>query len=199
MAGCNTKIFAAPIVKSSQAESERGCSGFRVHAVKVALAALCYLDTTDYSRCLVELSHPKRCSKRFWHFLQQYQQGMAILQHHICHRPFHKSGQNGVSDRCRPHCPDLKSILALKVSQYDVQHGEGFEQIQDAISKPAIAIRCKHAIGGWCLRALSSNLTTIATPPPLGTRSCTAGCNGVGNCNADTGACDCPAGIALPF
>ena len=106
---------------------------------------------------------------------------------------------NGVSDRSRPHCPDLKSISALKVSLYDVQHGEGFEQIQDAISKPAIAIRCKHANGGWCLQAVFSNLTTIARPPPLGTRSCTAGCNGVGNCNADTGACDCPAGIALTF
>lgn len=105
--------------------------------------------------------------------------------------------KNGVSDRSRPHCPDLKSASALKVSQYDVQHGEGFEQIQDTIPKPAIAIRCKHAIGDWCLRALSSNLTTTATPPTLGTRSCTAGCNGVGNCNADTGACDCPAGIAL--
>ena len=92
MAGCNTKT-AAPIVKSCRAESNRGCSGFRVHAVKVALAALCSLDTTDYSRYLVELSHPGRCSKRSWHFLQQYQQGMAILQHQFCHRPFRKSGQ----------------------------------------------------------------------------------------------------------
>ncbi|CAK0774152.1 hypothetical protein CVIRNUC_004140 [Coccomyxa viridis] len=74
------------------------------------------------------------------------------------------------------------------------KHGEGFEQIQDTIPKPAIAIRCKHAIGDWCLRALSSNLSTTSTPPTLGTRSCTAGCNGAGNCNADTGACDCPAG-----
>ena len=105
----------------------------------------------------------------------------------------------GVIDRSRPHCPDVKSGSAVRAPQHDVQHGEGFGQIRDTSPKPAIAIRCKHATGDWCLRALCSNLTTIATPPILGTRSCTAGCNGVGNCNADTGACDCPAGIALPF
>ena len=93
MAGCNTNT-AARIVISSRAKSNRGgCLGFRVHAVKVALAALCYLDTTDYSRYLVELSHPKRCSKRSWHFLLQYQQGMAIANHQFRHRPFRKSGQ----------------------------------------------------------------------------------------------------------
>lgn len=64
-------------------------------------------------------------------------------------------------------------------------------QPQDDISR-----RCKYTLGEWCRQALSVNRTTAATPHSFGQKGCTAACNIVGNCNADTGVCDCPAGEA---
>ena len=54
--------------------------------------------------------------------------------------------------------------------------------------------RCRGTRGGWC------GPYTLQAPggpfraPPRGDKDCPEGCNGVGNCNYDTGLCECPAG-----
>ena len=47
--------------------------------------------------------------------------------------------------------------------------------------------------GDWC--GQYERQEPIPTkPPPRGDKQCPKDCNGVGNCNYDTGLCDCPAG-----
>ena len=83
------------------------------------------------------------------------------------------------------HVPGLRRIDTQTI----VKHGQA--QPQDDILR-----RCKHTLGEWCTQALSINRTAAASPALLGEKGCTAACNIVGNCNADIGVCDCPAGKA---
>ena len=66
-------------------------------------------------------------------------------------------------------------------------HGSSHAQLD-------IARRCQHTSGSWCQSALSFNSKRPPIPSQAGVKNCSAGCNAVGNCNADTGVCDCPAG-----
>ena len=83
------------------------------------------------------------------------------------------------------HAPSLRKI--------DTQE---LVKAQQAQPHDGIFGRCKHTLGQWCKQALSVNRTAAASPDLLGEKGCTAACNTVGNCNADTGVCDCPAGKA---
>lgn len=78
---------------------------------------------------------------------------------------------------------------------------QNFAQARQAQAQDGISRRCKHTLGEWCTQALSVNRAAAATPDSPGGRICTAACNIVGNCNADTGVCDCPAGkpASLPY
>lgn len=53
---------------------------------------------------------------------------------------------------------------------------------------------CRHTRGRWCLQ-YPKNPDEVAKPPPRGSRECANNCSRVGNCNYDTGMCDCPAGV----
>jgi hypothetical protein len=66
-------------------------------------------------------------------------------------------------------------------------HGSSHAQLD-------IARRCQHTSGSWCQSALSFNSKRPPILSQAGVKICSAGCNAVGNCNADTGVCDCPAG-----
>lgn len=66
-------------------------------------------------------------------------------------------------------------------------HGSSHAQLD-------IARRCQHTTGSWCQSALSFNSKRPPISSQAGVKNCSAGCNAVGNCNADTGVCDCPAG-----
>jgi hypothetical protein len=54
--------------------------------------------------------------------------------------------------------------------------------------------RCRGTLGTWCQAALGLPLIPSKQPPTEGSKACAFGCSGRGNCNADTGLCDCPAG-----
>ncbi|KAL6758371.1 exostosin-like glycosyltransferase [Haematococcus lacustris] len=62
-----------------------------------------------------------------------------------------------------------------------------------------VRMRCSAAIGDWCA-AFHAQEPVSWKPAPRGSKQCpTSGsppvpCNGVGNCNADSGYCECPAG-----
>ena len=49
-------------------------------------------------------------------------------------------------------------------------------------------------LGTWCQAALNQQPALGRGPPAGGNRLCVAACSGRGNCNRDTGLCDCPAG-----
>ncbi|KAJ9526350.1 hypothetical protein QJQ45_009826 [Haematococcus lacustris] len=65
-----------------------------------------------------------------------------------------------------------------------------------------VRMRCSAAIGDWCA-AFHAQEPVSWKPAPRGSKQCpTSGsppvpCNGVGNCNADSGYCECP-GICDP-
>lgn len=56
------------------------------------------------------------------------------------------------------------------------------------------AARCRTVLGGWCQHALQQHAVSQTTGALSGNLTCHADCNGVGNCNAITEGCDCPAG-----
>ncbi|KAJ9511447.1 hypothetical protein QJQ45_029894, partial [Haematococcus lacustris] len=66
-----------------------------------------------------------------------------------------------------------------------------------AYALEAIAKRCEGTIGDWCGR-FDRQKWLITRPVPRGRQPCPSTkhgvCSGVGNCNYDTGLCDCPAG-----
>ncbi|MEW5305094.1 MAG: hypothetical protein WDW36_007657 [Sanguina aurantia] len=70
------------------------------------------------------------------------------------------------------------------------------EDGEDAASRKAkqIAKRCRLTRGGeWCARY--KRQAEIPTKPvPRGDMECPSNCNGNGNCNYDSGICECPAG-----
>ncbi|GAX80495.1 hypothetical protein CEUSTIGMA_g7933.t1 [Chlamydomonas eustigma] len=53
--------------------------------------------------------------------------------------------------------------------------------------------RCSHTIGNWCGLHEQQPLSAYE-PAPRGSKQCPGNCSSVGNCNYDTGLCDCPAG-----
>ncbi|GLI60030.1 hypothetical protein VaNZ11_002095 [Volvox africanus] len=53
--------------------------------------------------------------------------------------------------------------------------------------------RCRGTMGGWC-GGYEQQQPVPLRPAPRGNRNCPRNCSGVGNCNYDTGTCDCPAG-----
>jgi hypothetical protein len=60
-------------------------------------------------------------------------------------------------------------------------------------SRMAIARRCRLTRGGWC--GLYERQTPFSfKAAPRGSKQCPNNCTNVGNCNHDTGLCDCPAG-----
>lgn len=62
-----------------------------------------------------------------------------------------------------------------------------------SLSRMAIARRCRLTRGGWC--GLYDKQTPFSyMPAPRGSKQCPNNCTNVGNCNHDTGLCDCPAG-----
>ncbi|KXZ52343.1 hypothetical protein GPECTOR_10g976 [Gonium pectorale] len=61
----------------------------------------------------------------------------------------------------------------------------------------AVRRRCALARGTWCGDYLRQ-VRLPARPPPRGSKECPNACSGWGNCNHDTGACDCPAGRGGP-
>jgi hypothetical protein len=67
----------------------------------------------------------------------------------------------------------------------------------DALAERAIQKRCRGTAGTWCGKYDRQEPSDLK-PPPRGDRPCKNDCNGVGNCNYDTGLCDCPAGGADP-
>lgn len=58
--------------------------------------------------------------------------------------------------------------------------------------------RCRYTTGGWC-GAMDQQQPLQLRPPPRGNRTCPHNCSGAGNCNHDTGTCDCPAGEKLVY
>ena len=56
--------------------------------------------------------------------------------------------------------------------------------------------RCRTTLGTWCRAALTQQPRLgRRSPAARGNRTCPFACSGRGNCNADTGLCDCPAGL----
>lgn len=53
--------------------------------------------------------------------------------------------------------------------------------------------RCRMTRPGWC-GGYQTQTTVPSRPTPRGSKECPRSCSGVGNCNHDTGTCDCPAG-----
>eukprot|EP00955_Chlamydomonas_euryale_P104184 365545-Chlamydomonas_euryale.AAC.3 len=62
-----------------------------------------------------------------------------------------------------------------------------------AARRREVRMRCATTRGSWCRRYLTqAPLRTKRAP--RGSKACPGNCSGVGNCNYDTGRCDCPAG-----
>lgn len=59
--------------------------------------------------------------------------------------------------------------------------------------KARIWALCGQSQGTWCRRFHRQQALPFK-PVPRGSKKCPKDCNGVGNCNADTGICECPAG-----
>ncbi len=59
--------------------------------------------------------------------------------------------------------------------------------------KARIWALCGQSQGTWCRRFHRQNAVPFK-PAPRGSKTCPKDCSGVGNCNADTGTCECPAG-----
>lgn len=55
---------------------------------------------------------------------------------------------------------------------------------------------CLLTLGDWCGQ-YKRQVPLRYKPAPRGSKQCLNNCNGVGNCNYDTGLCDCPAGAVL--
>ena len=53
--------------------------------------------------------------------------------------------------------------------------------------------RCSLARGSWCA-GFQQQEAVARRAPPRGDKLCPGDCGGVGNCNADSGSCVCPAG-----
>lgn len=53
--------------------------------------------------------------------------------------------------------------------------------------------RCRMTRPGWC-GGYQTQTPVPSRPTPRGSKGCPRNCSGVGNCNHDTGTCDCPAG-----
>lgn len=56
-----------------------------------------------------------------------------------------------------------------------------------------IARQCRVTRGTWCVK-YKRQIPVRYKPPPRGSKQCPNECNKVGNCNHDTGLCECPAG-----
>jgi hypothetical protein len=59
--------------------------------------------------------------------------------------------------------------------------------------KARIWALCGQSQGTWCRRFHRQQALPFKKAP-RGSKTCPKDCNGVGNCNADTGICECPAG-----
>ncbi|PNG99249.1 hypothetical protein TSOC_014977, partial [Tetrabaena socialis] len=53
--------------------------------------------------------------------------------------------------------------------------------------------RCAVTRGNWCSR-FQEQVPVPTKPVPRGSKDCPNACSGWGNCNHDTGLCECPAG-----
>ncbi len=60
----------------------------------------------------------------------------------------------------------------------------------------ALRRRCALVRGTWCGEFLRQ-VRLPARPVPRGRKECPNACSGWGNCNYDTGLCECPAGELL--
>ena len=79
----------------------------------------------------------------------------------------------------------------------------GGRPIGGAGSKPGDAVPkeqrgCRLSRGDWCGQFEAQSPFPFKTAP-RGSKTCPNDCNKVGNCNHDTGMCDCPAGVEENF
>lgn len=100
-------------------------------------------------------------------------------------------------------------LSTIRAAAEDTKHGssgshEGFgttagmpadmRALDSQLSAKEVAARCRTTIGEWCQHALKQQAVSDRSQPISGSQTCHSDCNGVGNCNALTGICDCPAG-----
>lgn len=99
-----------------------------------------------------------------------------------------------------------RSISQPPSTDLDVQHSQqgshkGNDTAEAAPRTQALSAnetdRCRTVLGDWCQHALRQHDVLPRKQPPSSNLSCHADCNGVGNCNAITGTCDCPAGGSI--
>ena len=156
-----------------------------------ALPAIALL--TSFTLCAVILTYinPITTSSRQTHAFEQHSRAWwgtsRVAPSPTAH--IYNANADGSSSQSKLNVNDL----APSLGSYQAQDYSRARQVQPQHDIPR---RCKHTLGDWCRQALSINHTTAATPDSPGTKGCTAACNIVGNCNADTGDCDCPAGEA---
>ena len=86
---------------------------------------------------------------------------------------------------------DLEAIVPNMDA--DSQGGASVEQVALAQQRALETARCKGTRGEWCV-AFHRQLLVPVKPPPSHDTRCPNDCSGVGNCLADIGFCDCPAG-----
>ena len=91
---------------------------------------------------------------------------------------------------------DPRTQQSQQGAQQDNNTAEGPSRTQPLSDRETA--RCRTVLGDWCQHALRQHAVSQATLPPSGNLTCPADCNGVGNCNAITGICDCPAGDSFP-
>ena len=70
------------------------------------------------------------------------------------------------------------------------------QQMNQTRSQHRVAKPCRMTIGNWCGQ-YERQIPIQYKPAPRGSKQCPNYCNKVGNCNYDTGLCDCPAGEPL--
>ncbi|MEW5312044.1 MAG: hypothetical protein WDW38_003706 [Sanguina aurantia] len=88
-----------------------------------------------------------------------------------------------------PHEQHLRNQLDTRVCPQVLEPSGGY--LLDL--KEAKAKHCELTAGSWC-GPFFAQTPVPRKPPPLGDKNCPSDCNGVGNCDYDTGICYCPAG-----
>ena len=173
------------------------------------LAAACFfLTSSGLPFSSGELSPQEvhhRCRGTLGHWCQDYLYQASVpwkvslsLAHHLC------SGRTA-SPQSRKEAHPPNSNLNASVPQLYARPDLDTSMPCIAHQVPMSTMLLLPSGSHWCLSASQDFETCVtfetdfAQVAPQGQKACTAACNGVGNCNADTGLCDCPAGEkALP-
>ncbi len=99
------------------------------------------------------------------------------------------------------HLRAIPGRRLLEIQAEDEQEARRQRSLRQATGKAsslahdlrAIARSCRLTRGDWCGRFQRQQRIAYKAAPRGATR-CPGNCSGVGNCNYDTGLCDCPAG-----